>query len=45
MVIARLEDETALTREECERAAENRIKWVPRNSYCPGFIAVVSGRY
>ena len=26
MVIQRLEEETAIAREECERAAENRIK-------------------
>ncbi len=29
MVIARLEQESAQTREECERAAENRIKYAP----------------
>ena len=28
MVIARLEQETALNREEAERTAENRIKYV-----------------
>lgn len=32
MVIQRLEDETAIAREECERAAENRIKRV-RDKY------------
>jgi len=28
MVITRLEEESAASREECERAAENRIKYV-----------------
>ena len=28
MVISRLEKETAETKEECERAADNRIKFV-----------------
>ena len=39
MVISRLEQETAQAREECERAAENRIKCVFNKIVVKIFIA------